>query len=241
VAGAHQGGIFGPTPNTLAAFEEARKAGADIVEMDLRLSKDGIPVVFHDETLDSRTFCLGKVSDYTLAQLKDCQFRSSYLKIATYEEALQWANGRVIVDAEFKESSTIKPALDLVKKYNAHSWTYFQAQGNREKYRIAREYDPEVALLYVVNHDDDLKWALDQKDDALLIIELNEDSRTQARIQAIHAAGKLVTEDSWHFTKAWELFGASCAEAYSQGIDIPISNRPQGCVEQRDERRKTSL
>ena len=61
VAGAHQGGIFQNAANTIKQFEAAKKSGMDIVEMDLRITKDGIAVVFHDETLETWTNCNGYV------------------------------------------------------------------------------------------------------------------------------------------------------------------------------------
>ena len=50
---AHRGDAIGFAENTLAAIDGASALGADAVEVDVMLSKDGIPVAFHDETLDS--------------------------------------------------------------------------------------------------------------------------------------------------------------------------------------------
>ncbi|MGG6312716.1 glycerophosphodiester phosphodiesterase family protein [Paenibacillus macerans] len=56
--------------NTLPSMEAAFKAGADMVELDLKPTKDGQFAVFHDWTLDCRTNAVGMTKDYTMAELK---------------------------------------------------------------------------------------------------------------------------------------------------------------------------
>lgn len=58
--------------NSLSAFKTARSRDADVVELDVHVSKDGVPFVMHDGTLDRTTDCTGPVADSTAAQLDDC-------------------------------------------------------------------------------------------------------------------------------------------------------------------------
>lgn len=67
---AHRGASRYAPENTLPAFTLAAQQGADGVELDVHLSKDGELVVIHDETLDRTTDGTGPVQDYTLAQLQ---------------------------------------------------------------------------------------------------------------------------------------------------------------------------
>lgn len=67
---AHRGSRINRPENTLAAFEEAIRVGADGIELDVHLSKDGEIVVIHDETVDRTTNGTGQVKDMTLAELK---------------------------------------------------------------------------------------------------------------------------------------------------------------------------
>ncbi|MEZ0166856.1 glycerophosphodiester phosphodiesterase [Kineococcus sp. LSe6-4] len=60
---AHRGSSASAPENTLAAFEAALRAGADLLELDVRLDGDGVPVVLHDETLDRTTDRSGAVAD----------------------------------------------------------------------------------------------------------------------------------------------------------------------------------
>jgi glycerophosphoryl diester phosphodiesterase len=57
--------------NTLLGFQKALEAGVDMLEFDLRFSKDHELMVIHDETIDRTTNGSGKISDYTVKQLKE--------------------------------------------------------------------------------------------------------------------------------------------------------------------------
>ncbi|MGZ3797151.1 MAG: glycerophosphodiester phosphodiesterase [Pseudobdellovibrionaceae bacterium] len=233
---AHEGGVFDGMPNTLPLFEHARRNGADIVEMDLHLTKDGIPVVFHDDTLDSLSNCEGKISDFTVAELKNCKVRFALSSghIPTFEEVLLWNNGRIILNAEFKVPEVVAPAIRLVEKYNAYSSVYFQTKGEKDLYTSARAESPKVALLFAPSTEEALNWALSLQDDNLVVIELHEKLRTKEIIDAIHRAHKWASEDSWHWRFDQEFFGVSCYKGfYEIGLDILVSNRPKQCARER--------
>lgn len=66
---AHRGGAGLAPENTLAAFDRAHALGADVVELDVRLTADGVVVVFHDETTDRITGAPGTVEGRSLAEL----------------------------------------------------------------------------------------------------------------------------------------------------------------------------
>lgn len=67
---AHRGGFVNTPENSIAAIQNSINMGVDIVELDVRLSKDGHLVIMHDETINRTTNGTGNVSDYTLAELK---------------------------------------------------------------------------------------------------------------------------------------------------------------------------
>lgn len=67
---AHRGYSGKFDENTMIAFRKAVECGADGIETDIQLSKDGVPVIIHDETLDRTTDGHGFVKDYTLRELK---------------------------------------------------------------------------------------------------------------------------------------------------------------------------
>jgi glycerophosphoryl diester phosphodiesterase len=76
---AHRGGAALRPENTIAAFDHGMACGADGLEFDVHLSKDGVVVVHHDETLERTTSGRGAVRDFTAAELAAldacCNFR----------------------------------------------------------------------------------------------------------------------------------------------------------------------
>ena len=66
---AHRGASAYAPENTLPAFERARQLGADSVELDAQLSRDGVVVLFHDARLDEKTDLEGRVRDHDAADL----------------------------------------------------------------------------------------------------------------------------------------------------------------------------
>ncbi len=101
---AHRG-LFdneGGTPeNSIAAFKVAVSAGYGI-ELDVQLSKDGIPVVFHDASLERMCGVKGMVWNYSLAELKQMKLAGSDETIPTFDEALKVINGQVPIIVEYK-------------------------------------------------------------------------------------------------------------------------------------------
>lgn len=231
LVGVHRGGRF-PAANSLLGFEYARKAGVDIIELDLRLSSDGIPMVSHNEELN-KFYCRGKVSDHTARYLtRHCRRLWNFQKMNTFEQVLQWAQGRVVINAEFKDINTIKPALRLVEEYQATDWVYFQIMRNHKKYHLARQISPYANLLYRPADQIDLQWALGLDDPHLIIIELWEELLTSKIIDQIHEKGKLISVDTFSLKHSKEIFSAQCQWAYQRQVDIAISDLSYSCVRQ---------
>jgi len=94
--------------NSLAAFQLAVEAGYGI-EMDIQLTKDNIPVVFHDKTLKRMCGKEGYVWDYTLEELQILKLKDSKERIPTFDEVLKLIDGKVPLIIEYKmDRPTIK-------------------------------------------------------------------------------------------------------------------------------------
>ena len=87
--------------NSLHAFEKAVKMGYGI-ELDVQLSKDDVPVVFHDASLERMCGVKGKVWEYTCAELTEMTLAKSDERIPTLEEVLELVGGRVPLIVEYK-------------------------------------------------------------------------------------------------------------------------------------------
>ncbi|PYZ94265.1 glycerophosphodiester phosphodiesterase [Salipaludibacillus keqinensis] len=94
---AHRGNKRYTPENTMAAFMSAATYPIDGIEFDLQWTKDQIPVVIHDPTIDRTTNGRGKVSSFTLQELKQFDAGSSFdpsfrgEKIPSFSEVLHWA------------------------------------------------------------------------------------------------------------------------------------------------------
>ena len=67
---AHRGDSANYPENTMAAFRAAIAVGADMIETDVRLTRDGVPVLIHDRTVDRTTDGTGYVKDIDFAELR---------------------------------------------------------------------------------------------------------------------------------------------------------------------------
>lgn len=97
---AHRGASAYAPENTVEAFALAMEQGADGIELDVQMTKDGQVVVIHDETIDRVSDGTGAVRDYTLEELKKFHF-SNHME--NYENAV---------------IPTLKEVLDLIKSSN---------------------------------------------------------------------------------------------------------------------------
>ena len=134
VAIAHRGGAKLRPENTLVAFAHALAVGVDAVECDVRLSKDGQPVVIHDETLDRTTNRSGLVSALTAEELAHVDaghhfglaegfpFRARGVGVPRLSDVLSLATGvAVIVEIKGEDVATVGPVLDAIDAAGAAS------------------------------------------------------------------------------------------------------------------------
>jgi glycerophosphoryl diester phosphodiesterase len=88
---AHRGSKGTHPENTLAAFKEAVRVGADGIELDVHLSKDNQLIVIHDETVDRTTNGSGRVVDLTVAELKQLD-AGSWFKLSPISQEIPTLN-----------------------------------------------------------------------------------------------------------------------------------------------------
>jgi glycerophosphoryl diester phosphodiesterase len=102
---AHRGASARYPENTLASFQGAIDAGADFVELDVRLTADGVPVILHDLDVSATTDGHGFVHQLALAEVKTLDAsngQGSRVEVPTLQEALDLLSGRIGVDVEIK-------------------------------------------------------------------------------------------------------------------------------------------
>lgn len=109
---AHRGSSAHAPENTIAAFRLALEQGADGVELDVMLSKDGHLVVIHDDTVDRTTDGKGAVRDMTLEELRSLDAGGGQ-KIPTLDEVFEEFGGQFIINVELKNYSSVFDQLPV--------------------------------------------------------------------------------------------------------------------------------
>ena len=104
--------------NSMLAFEKAALTGCWGIELDVQLSKDGVPVIFHDETLERCSTGSGFLKDHTLAQLKALELRplppqGAPQRIPTLWEYLEWVKSTpLMTNIELKTGMFEYPGIE---------------------------------------------------------------------------------------------------------------------------------
>lgn len=118
---AHRGASAYAPENTFPAFELALKMGSCGIETDIHCTKDDVPVLIHDATVDRTTNGSGRVNDLTLEEIKKLDAGSwfspefSGTQIPTLEEFLRAFGKKVHLVLEIKDKKATKKTFDLVK------------------------------------------------------------------------------------------------------------------------------
>jgi glycerophosphoryl diester phosphodiesterase len=115
---AHRGFADEHAENTIGAFRAALDVGADILETDVHLSKDGQVIVAHDADLSRVAGLPGLVSDYTASELAgiDVGFGEGFPTLVEALEAFPGAKFNI----DLKAPEVIDPFVDVVSQMNAH-------------------------------------------------------------------------------------------------------------------------
>ncbi|AEK72674.1 glycerophosphoryl diester phosphodiesterase [Thermococcus sp. 4557] len=103
--------------NTLLAFKKAVEAGADGIELDVWLTKDGEVVVIHDDTVDRTSNGSGRVKDMTLDELKSLDFGNGE-RIPTLEETFEALPEDVLINVEIKDVEAVKKTAAIIGANN---------------------------------------------------------------------------------------------------------------------------
>ncbi len=114
----HRGAMAKAPMNTLAAFDLAYKKGADGIELDVQLCKDGSAVVIHDHSVDATSNSAGNVADFTLAELKALDAGAWFApdfageRIPTLDEVCRQFGRKLLLNIEIKSSGASAGALE---------------------------------------------------------------------------------------------------------------------------------
>ena len=147
--------------NSLGAINEAINDGADIVEIDVHLTADGVPVLMHDSTVDRTTNGTGKVSDFTLEEIKELRLKEGLggktaalteYKVPTLEEAMLAAKGRAIVNLD-KGWNIREQMYEVLVKTDTVDQGLFKGSSNVEEAAEFMAKDPDILYMHIINDE----------------------------------------------------------------------------------------
>jgi len=154
---AHRGASQYAPENTLAAFFLGIEMGADGIETDVRRTKDGILILFHDGKLERVTGMEGSISDYTYEELLGMNFgyykgdKYKNERLVTLEDFLKYFSGKDLSLAiELKDGGIEEEVLKAVYKYGCSSKSTITSF-ELEYIKKARMLDKTIAIGYLTD------------------------------------------------------------------------------------------
>src|SRR5262245_18911815 len=153
---AHRGASGNFPENTRLAFENAIEAGADMIEMDCQLTRDGHIVVFHDERLKRTAGVSGTVRSKSLEQLKQLDvgqwikksFRGE--RVLTLEEVLAIIAGKVGLCLDIKQFNDSQPGIEIKILFTLSHYDYLDqtifSSFNYHCLDRVRQFAPEARI-----------------------------------------------------------------------------------------------
>ena len=151
----HRGSPKGAQENTIASFRLALDEGADGVELDVQLTRDGVPVVFHDDE-----FATGeKIGDLTFAEMREVAhgLRSH---VHTLEEVLRELAGKGFVNIEVKTHRSEAEIVTIARKAMPKE-TFLFSSFLPEVVATYRKLASDVPAIWIVAEQTSLEHALD--------------------------------------------------------------------------------
>jgi glycerophosphoryl diester phosphodiesterase len=229
---AHRGAEHEAPANTLVAFERAAALGADGIELDAQLTKDGEVVVIHDYALESTTDGRGLVAAKTLAELKELDAGSWFApafaghQIPTLQEVIDAVGDRLLLNIELKTNSLRDDGLPaaVVRRVeeNGLCERVILSSFNPVALRRLRQLNPGIpaGLLYSTRGSPFVRWRW---------------LRAWVQPGALHPCHTLVDDTYVQWAKGqgyrvnvWAVKDADeMRRVVALGVDVIITSRPE--------------
>ena len=239
-------GCMGTLPeNTLLGFRQAIELGADGIEIDVHMTKDGEIVVIHDEILDRTTNGSGYVKDHSLKEIKQFSAGMNYAHFPNYEAA--WNLERIptlqevlellapykielnieLKTCRFKYEHLEEKVLSLVKEY-----------GNGRKVIYSSFHLPTILRIKQIDRNAEIAWLLDQQ------ISHPKDYLQSLELEALHLSrGTFFSEvfsykDLLEKTRIWTVNDMDgLKQLLDLGVKTIITDFPEKALFYRSERK----
>jgi glycerophosphoryl diester phosphodiesterase len=217
----HRGMVQEAPENTLAAYRLCLQEGIGI-EVDVRLTRDGIPIVIHDGTITRTAGRKGSVADLTLEEIKRLDAGSWFspafrgVRVPTFQEVLELVReadpagrARLVIDQKDTSAGIEHKVLDLLRRYRltARAFVLCSDLSMLARYKAA---DPGVPTSAIVNKLDEIEPLLRKPEvDVVWLSRHVPGVLSSSDVRKIHGKGKRVVhfiaereEDRWRAAAA---------------------------------------
>jgi len=226
---AHRGFSAVAPENTLAAFEKALEYGPDMIECDVRQTKDGHLVVIHDATVDRTTDGTGAVADMTLAEIRKLDagdwFSDEYTgqRIPTLAEVLDLTRNRVKLIIEIKEEHTEGGVVRMVQERRMSDEVLLASFSYSVGVQL-RELDSSISFIPLkwldqpADHNEAVRVANEAAAVNGVLLGINYAAISPAMLKATHAANLQLM--------AWTVDDQdNIRKLVDMGVDVIASNQ----------------
>jgi len=143
--------------NTLAGVRKALELGADAIEIDLHLTRDAVPVLIHDATVDRTTDGSGEIASLSLRQARRLDAGGGD-RIPTLREVLDEVDGRALMVLEIKATGIEAEVLGVVRRAKALRWCAVHSFWPQVVQRV-RQLEPKMPCSLLTSGRDVKDWA----------------------------------------------------------------------------------
>ena len=218
---AHRGGYYdGIEENTLAAFSRAESTGADMIELDVRTTKDGVQVINHDKTIKVGS------KKYTIKSNKYSYLVGKKSNLCTLDEALSLiSRTSLTLQLELKDTADVSKCVAAVKKYNMEDRVVY-ISFHKDLLKKVRKLVPDAKLGLAFENSVPSSLNSTIKDLDLYALMVKWDLLTESRLNSWHNAGLKIN--------VWTINTYSECKYWAQmGVDYITSNYPADAVRAR--------
>ncbi len=224
---AHRGCMNTHPENTLPAFKEAIRLGAHMIEFDIQFTKDGVPVLMHDETVDRTTNGTGKVSELTFAKIRrlDAGIKKSpefeYTAVPTFEEILNMMPRNIWLNCHLKGDGEVGGIIAKIIKKSGRTHQAFITCGETAA-TSAREAVSEILICnvessYRKNTEKYVNNSIAVKANFIQLVIPEKEENRKPLLEKLHKSGLMA---SYFYAKdVQELEGL-----YQIGVDFVLVN-----------------
>lgn len=235
---AHRADWRDAAENSLAAIEAAIQNGADIIELDVQLTSDGVPVLMHDTTVDRTTRQSGRVDSFTAAQIttfrlldhmgRDADARLTDQAVPTLEEAMKLVKGRAMVNLD-KGWQFREEIAQVLKTTGTENHAIVKGAPAVEEAVAFMRAHPAIRYAHILN-DNNVGDAFAFPADAMpvvweVVFNTTDDAQAQkSYLDRVAKTGRVFINTMWDSLAAGNTDEASLRQADGLGWDNLVKN-----------------